>query len=244
MLVSIHAPARGATIFAKFFDTVILVSIHAPARGATLICICGIAEVHVSIHAPARGATYTTLKNIIMNTVSIHAPARGATKSIIQRQSPTVFQSTHPHGVRQGIWSCYIPVKCFNPRTRTGCDTIHPGASAIDMMFQSTHPHGVRLSSIISVSALSTFQSTHPHGVRLLSRGLFQKHCRFQSTHPHGVRHKGYSVVGLIRGFNPRTRTGCDCINITNSLYGHYKDKSANQSIKVLFIDRIISFFK
>jgi len=78
--VSIHAPARGATI--PFFSHVscILVSIHAPARGATehgrLVINGGIGfnprtragcdikrklglrGVMVSIHAPARGATH------------------------------------------------------------------------------------------------------------------------------------------------------------------------------------------
>ena len=34
-LVSIHAPARGATLLEPRTERVILVSIHAPARGAT-----------------------------------------------------------------------------------------------------------------------------------------------------------------------------------------------------------------
>ena len=37
--VSIHAPARGATIIALFTNPVTMVSIHAPARGATLILV-------------------------------------------------------------------------------------------------------------------------------------------------------------------------------------------------------------
>ncbi len=36
-LVSIHAPARGATLYASELHRFIYVSIHAPARGATLI---------------------------------------------------------------------------------------------------------------------------------------------------------------------------------------------------------------
>ena len=35
--VSIHAPARGATIYAVDFDGTLCISIHAPARGATLL---------------------------------------------------------------------------------------------------------------------------------------------------------------------------------------------------------------
>ena len=33
--ISIHAPAKGATIFMLFFVTHVLISIHAPAKGAT-----------------------------------------------------------------------------------------------------------------------------------------------------------------------------------------------------------------
>ena len=64
------------------------VSIHAPAREATLVAhhLVGVALRPVSIHAPAREATsiepaplHATLK------VSIHAPAREATQA--DRQS-------------------------------------------------------------------------------------------------------------------------------------------------------------
>jgi len=55
--VSIHAPARGATIYTEEVEAAIEVSIHAPARGATLDIIRTLQEHYVSIHAPARGAT-------------------------------------------------------------------------------------------------------------------------------------------------------------------------------------------
>ena len=32
------------------------------------------------------------------------------------------FQSTHPHGVRQSICLFFTPKDSFNPRTHTGCD--------------------------------------------------------------------------------------------------------------------------
>ena len=34
-LISIHAPAKGATLTAQEFDSVMAISIHAPAKGAT-----------------------------------------------------------------------------------------------------------------------------------------------------------------------------------------------------------------
>ena len=35
MLISIHAPARGASRASDFVDTMTFISIHAPARGAS-----------------------------------------------------------------------------------------------------------------------------------------------------------------------------------------------------------------
>jgi len=57
--------------------------------------------------------------------VSIHAPARGATVYRVSIALLDLFQSTHPHGVRQA-W--YRHLKKYQE-------------------FQSTHPHGVRLLS-------------------------------------------------------------------------------------------------
>ena len=55
------------------------VSIHAPARGATLLPALRDGLTEVSIHAPARGATPATARSPLSDHVSIHAPARGAT---------------------------------------------------------------------------------------------------------------------------------------------------------------------
>ena len=56
--ISIHAPARGATVQTNLYGQIAYISIHAPARGATFV----IADIRrynlISIHAPARGATF------------------------------------------------------------------------------------------------------------------------------------------------------------------------------------------
>ena len=100
-LVSIHAPARGATRLAQGFRVDHAVSIHAPARGATGDADLGhrsrkfqstrprgarplerdhlLGDQVVSIHAPARGATAAPRASAHERRVSIHAPARGAT---------------------------------------------------------------------------------------------------------------------------------------------------------------------
>ena len=77
--------------------------------------------------------------------ISIHAPARGATGVIkAPYSSLNKFQSTHPRGVRHGVY--------FN-----NDDYIE---------FQSTHPRGVRRSASKNCVNCILFQSTHPRGVR------------------------------------------------------------------------------
>ena len=79
----------------------IRVSIHAPARGATVANFGPGDLLGVSIHAPARGATPHQLVADRLDQVSIHAPARGATLPSLRVQESHRFQSTHPRGVRQ-----------------------------------------------------------------------------------------------------------------------------------------------
>ena len=121
-IVSIHAPARGATMTfecylsygfcfnpraragrdqgALCFLVMQEVSIHAPARGATIIDGIGDHCLDVSIHAPARGATTFDTTAPPAHDVSIHAPARGATNQIFQANYASPFQSTRPRGAR------------------------------------------------------------------------------------------------------------------------------------------------
>ncbi len=121
--VSIHAPTRGATF--RFFHKIIwrFVSIHAPTRGATqqTIRINRLSKEFQSTHPHGvRPNPHELLKfQIGFNprthtgcdvpfcaygrsaNVSIHAPTRGATSLVADATLLSVFQSTHPHGVRR-----------------------------------------------------------------------------------------------------------------------------------------------
>ena len=57
ILISIHAPPRGATRLAKRAGQGKGISIHAPPRGATVHGVCWGYWNLISIHAPPRGAT-------------------------------------------------------------------------------------------------------------------------------------------------------------------------------------------
>ena len=55
--ISIHAPAKGATVWDTRFPDTIEISIHAPAKGATSPVNPQPKQIKISIHAPAKGAT-------------------------------------------------------------------------------------------------------------------------------------------------------------------------------------------
>ena len=57
-----------------------IISIHAPAGGATINDRLGTnIDYAISIHAPAGGATIERYQLYVDNAISIHAPAGGAT---------------------------------------------------------------------------------------------------------------------------------------------------------------------
>ena len=104
VIISIHAPPRGATMLFTLLLTSARISIHAPPRGATVLLDGHLAGCQISIHAPPRGATFRSPSGISRRTdfnsrpsargdgsayaalcalgyISIHAPPRGATQS-------------------------------------------------------------------------------------------------------------------------------------------------------------------
>ena len=102
IVISIHAPTRGATYSVislmavpcyfnprshKGSDVIhalhlrfIRISIHAPTRGATIKVGVERSGCGISIHAPTRGATDGVKFSGSDITISIHAPTRGATR--------------------------------------------------------------------------------------------------------------------------------------------------------------------
>jgi len=122
-LVSIHAPAQGATRRRAHGHDRHHVSIHAPAQGATPLTLQAFSGDLVSIHAPAQGATVALYISDKEALVSIHAPAQGATLSPMVHFKGLLFQSTPPR--RGRLWGRsqrYGQTGGFNPRPRAGGD--------------------------------------------------------------------------------------------------------------------------
>ncbi len=72
-----------------------------------------------------RGCDAIRVANDLTGPVSIHAPAGGATRIIQGDALDSLFQSTHPQGVRPMVSPGIKPWTSFNPRTRRGCDMSH-----------------------------------------------------------------------------------------------------------------------
>jgi len=125
-----------------------VVSIHAPARGATDVGHGALPAYHVSIHAPARGATrhgnvHVHYEGMFQSThprgvrrassrqgESSHSRFNPRTREGCDGQTRSM-RSTHNRfnpRTREGCDACSLPCMppgaSFNPRTREGCDCI------------------------------------------------------------------------------------------------------------------------
>ena len=121
--ISIHAPARGATLNAAYKYNGEVISIHAPARGATedpiylyaggkyfnprsregSDCISVLTIFHIPRYFNPRsreGSDSMDCSSVSNYRISIHAPARGATLVDKIHTMTQPFQSTLPRGER------------------------------------------------------------------------------------------------------------------------------------------------
>ena len=123
----------------------LMVSIHAPTRGATLLndFLC----FHISCFNPRThtGCDTPQMSQKILLYVSIHAPTRGATIGCVKGGMGYWFQSTHPHGVRLPRVAISFAGALFQSTHPHGVRLLKQKKSFIKRVFQSTHPHGVRL---------------------------------------------------------------------------------------------------
>ena len=145
-LVSIHAPAWGATRARPGhcrcpdgFNP--RTRVGCDAARACAVCPRGA----VSIHAPAWGATMPGASAVCLWSrfnprTRVGCDKDEGIKSALER----AFQSTHPRGVRHHDKAIQLRIKGFNPRTRVGCDFAPLPRPSACKAFQSTHPRGVR----------------------------------------------------------------------------------------------------
>ncbi len=125
--VSIHAPARGATVSSVSSMGSISCFNSRSREGSNFTEVVRPRAKPVSIHAPARGATTSVEAIGLLEAVSIHAPARGATISV---KRLSFFELSFNSRSREGsdTYRRYTQpdVSCFNSRSREGSDKTRP----------------------------------------------------------------------------------------------------------------------
>ena len=141
----------------------------------------------ISIHAPTWGATLmATRVNICRLFQSTHPRGvrRGLYRSLIALLK---FQSTHPRGVRRRVIGRYRDAGNFNPRTHVGCDQgdwQHSPHSCISI-HAPTWGATANTKAVVRASSISIHAPTW--GATPNKSGFDLSH-EFQSTHPRGVR--------------------------------------------------------
>ena len=142
----------------------------------------------ISIHAPTWGATSDHDSDGSDDSISIHAPTWGATCDLLIISSNSLFQSTHPRGVRRNYLIHSRHVRYFNPRTHVGCDWYIPNKTSACCYFNPrTHVGCDRRGGSLSEISHNFNPRTHV-GCDMVVDVTVDDGSGFQSTHPRGVR--------------------------------------------------------
>ena len=120
-----------------------------------------------------------------------------------------MFQSTHPCGVRPDqTWHDLLALS-FNPRTRVGCDLTHRLIMFGVTGFNPRTRVGCDLTHKLNINPLRVSIHAPVWGATSWPVSVTVT-AMFQSTHPCGVRHWLHRHNKPKTCFNPRTRVGCD----------------------------------
>ena len=209
--ISIHAPARGATVFARdiFKDSEFQSTLP---RGERL-SLCSSADIHVSFQstlprgerragmntAPGCRIFQSTLprgerrasaaRTPKRKTISIHAPARGATKDLLRKVNlPEISIHAPARGATSSGHCRIICTTNFNPRSREGSD-----GKVMVMVWDSFG-----------------FQSTLPRGERPQWTDFFLRSGNFNPRSREGSDGRCLASQQHCKNFNPRSREGSD----------------------------------
>ena len=209
------------------------VSIHAPARGATLACPdCG-SVWGVSIHAPARGATSIAGGGGLGGGVFQSTPPRGGRPRAagLAHRDRRFNPRPRAGGDKAQEWG-RLWMYCFNPRPRAGGDREKKDpAAAFDVSIHAP-ARGATAENPRAVLQRGRFNPRPRAGgdrsamglwsaavvsIHAPARGATNPPCLaadravFQSTPPRGGRPRLVVPPSPVSRFNPRPRAGGDC---------------------------------
>ena len=199
-----------------------LVSIHAPAWGATSIELAFVSPFYLFQSTHPRGVRRHGLQALLLKILFQSTHPRGVRLALawpwelysvcfnprtrvgcdqvcsIIGDAKTLFQSTHPRGVRPHTGSAPPrPWRRFNPRTRVGCDGMSLVKSLGSMGFNPRTRVGCDITGSCTVSDMLCFNPRTRVGCDFLVVKFYIKTMMFQSTHPRGVRRSALTISGI-----------------------------------------------
>ena len=187
-VVSIHAPAWGATIIIGPFLPTLAFQFTLPHGERPPPRTCS-SRPRCFNSRSRMGSDKILFPSLAVHGVSIHAPAWGATND----------DATHVN------W-----FTGFNSRSRMGSDHRGQQEGRRRREFQFTLPHGERLSCGSPLPFSLSFQFTLPHGERHEANIRRVAAAVFQFTLPHGERLCLLVWLATYWSFNSRSRMGSD----------------------------------
>ena len=232
-IISIHAPAKGATYSAEEAIKVIEISIHAPAKGAT-IYTGGLAKVTLfqsTLPRRERPDLHTSKAQVV--TISIHAPAKGATvrersdgkgnsyfnprsregsdvNTYFRAAKVFLFQSTLPRRERLLWYLLFLPATNFNPRSREGSDWFLFFLVKVGIYFNPRSREGSDGRATREQTYYIKISIHAPaKGATSLIKMVYKLRS-FQSTLPRRERPNHIMIHNIYVNFNPRSREGSD----------------------------------
>ena len=172
-------PRRERRSYLRRYQYLYLISIHAPAKGATFLsraCSSG------SKNFNPRSREGSDVKGVCWHKrmgISIHAPAKGATiPALLLVSNPILFQSTLPRRERHENHQQGFHHRHFNPRSREGSD--HLLFQLVRHLIISIHaPAKGATTETFPVLFYWVFQSTLPRRERRASDLQGMRHCHF-----------------------------------------------------------------
>ena len=253
--ISIHAPAKGATVpstksFAdgsKFQSTL-------PRRERRLQCgmLCScylfqstlprrerllVTSLHqkveiISTHAPAKGATGPDWLYSAGYPISIHAPAKGATTSV---QHAVLVLPISIHAPTKGATVvqdfCKIPAQISIHAPAKGATFDRLRAACFRRRFQSTLPRRERHARPEQQKGEGYFNPRSREGSDNPVRATTNSLELFQSTLPRRERRANLQHLCLVLHFNPRSREGSDAYrSVLCECVSHFNPRSREGS--------------
>ena len=190
LFVSIHAPARGATLSRH-----LLAGSHGcfnprPRAGGDRRSLSSASSSTSFNPRPRAGGDHCKWFVLLDYRLFQSTPPRGGRPHVRGGAAGVVSVSIHApaRGATLGCDLSHNAPECFNPRPRAGGDD-----------FEKFVPHHI-----------IPFQSTPPRGGRPSTSGHGRPWPTFQSTPPRGGRHGPPQFFLHFPGFNPRPRAGGD----------------------------------